>query len=111
MITVTPAAAEQVRKSAVSADCVGLPLRIAVSGGGCSGNQYMLGFDEQKTEDVKFDSNRIIVIVDSGALPMVKDLELDYTDDTQGSVFVFNNPNAPSHSHGGCGCSGSSGCE
>lgn len=106
MITVTPVAAEQIKKSAQNADCANLPLRIAVVSGGCSGNQYRLGFDEQGEGDTKFESNGINVIVDTGSLPLVKGLELDFVDDLQGSSFVFKNPNA----HGGCGCGKSFSC-
>ena len=106
MITVTPVAAEQIKKSAQNADCAGLPLRIAVVSGGCSGHQYRLGFDEEGKEDTKFESNGINLIVDAGSLPLVKGLELDFVDDLQGSSFVFKNPN----SQGGCGCGKSFSC-
>jgi len=115
MITVTPSAAEQIQKSAVSAECVGLSLRIAVSGGGCcSEPEYLLGFDEEKEGDTRFDSNGVAVIVDPGSLPKIMELELDYVTDSEGSSFLFKNRTAPAHGggHGGGGCqSGGCGCD
>ncbi len=106
MVNVTAAAAEQIKKSQTAANCEGLPLRIAVVGGGCSGLQYRLGFDEKGEADSQFDCNGIAVIVDEHSLGKINGLKLDFVDDIQGSSFVFRNPNAS----GGCGCGKSFSC-
>lgn len=117
MVNVTDSAAEQIKKSQVVAKCEGLPLRIAVVGGGCSGLEYGLGFDEKGNEDAEFTCNGIPVIIDPKTITKIEGLELDYVDDQQGASFVFRSPNAPSgggHGHGGggggCGCGGGGSC-
>lgn len=115
MVNVTASAAEQIKKSQIVAKCEGLPLRIAVVGGGCSGFEYGLGFDEKGAEDAEFTCNGIPVIIDPKTIKNIKGLELDYVDDQQGASFVFRNPNAPGGGHGhggggGCGCGGGSSC-
>ena len=119
MVNVTDNAAEQIKKSQVVAKCEGLPLRIAVVGGGCSGLEYGLGFDEKGAEDAEFNCNGIPVIIDPKTITKIKGLELDYVDDHQGASFVFRSPNAPQGhghgggghgGHGGCGCGGGSSC-
>ena len=75
-------------------------LRIAVIGGGCSGNEYQMGFDTEKDGDTSVESGGVKVIVDAESAPKLAGLELDFHEGLDGSSFVFNNPNAT----GGCGC-------
>lgn len=115
MVNVTDSAAEQIKKSQIVAKCEGLPLRIAVVGGGCSGLEYGLGFDEKGNEDAEFTCNGIPVIIDPKTITKIEGLELDYVDDQQGASFVFRSPNATGGGHGhghgggGCGCGGGGG--
>lgn len=75
-----------------------LNLRIAVSGGGCSGFKYDMKFDDQLSEnDVVFDD---CVVVDDVSLPLLSGSTLDYTVTLLGENFKVSNPNASS----GCGC-------
>ena len=76
-------------------------LRIAVKGGGCSGFQYEIGFDEPQENDLKIKKNGQCVLVDEVSLPFLENAEIDYLEEIIGSKFVVQNPNAKST----CGCS------
>jgi iron-sulfur cluster insertion protein len=79
-------------------------LRIAVSGGGCSGFQYGLTFDEQRNEDdVVFERDGVGVVVDEVSLDLLDGAEIDFVEDLMGAAFQIRNPNAASS----CGCGNS----
>ena len=44
-------------------------LRVAVRGGGCSGFQYALAFDEQRDGDQVYEYSEISLLIDSESLP------------------------------------------
>lgn len=76
-------------------------LRFSISGGGCSGLNYQLGFDlEINPNDKIFEEDGIKIIVDSKSLLFVFGMEIDFSDGLNGKGFVFNNPNAKRV----CGC-------
>ena len=82
----------------------GMRLRVAVSGGGCSGFQYGFSLDsEQNDDDFLFEKNGIEVVVDETSLDFLKGSQLDYVEDLIGSYFSMKNPNATST----CGCGSS----
>lgn len=75
-------------------------LRIAVQGGGCSGFEYALGFDQApQAGDLELHSHGIQIVVDPFSAPYLTGTEIDYVDGLQGG-FAINNPNATS----ACGC-------
>jgi iron-sulfur cluster insertion protein len=79
-------------------------LRIAVSGGGCSGFQYGLTFDDQRNEDdFVFERNGVGIIVDDVSLGLLDGAEVDFVEDLMGASFQIRNPNAASS----CGCGNS----
>jgi iron-sulfur cluster insertion protein len=79
-------------------------LRIAVSGGGCSGFQYGFTFDDQRNEDdFVFERDGIVVVVDDVSLGLLNGAELDFVEDLMGASFQVRNPNAASS----CGCGNS----
>src|SRR5277367_1713612 len=79
-------------------------LRIAVSGGGCSGFQYGLSFDDQTNpDDLVFERDGIGVIVDDVSLDLLNGAEVDFVEDLMGASFQIRNPNAASS----CGCGNS----
>ena len=79
-------------------------LRIAVSGGGCSGFQYGFSFDDQRNDDdFVFERNGVAVVVDDGSLGLLNGSELDFVEDMMGASFQVRNPNAASS----CGCGNS----
>src|SRR4051794_40352468 len=81
----------------------GAGLRVGVRGGGCSGFQYQLAFDEQRDGDVVFESQGLKVLVDGPSLPYVDGSTIDYVDSLQGAGFQVNNPNVVA----ACGCGSS----
>ena len=79
-------------------------LRIAVSGGGCSGFQYGFSFDNQcHDDDVIFERDGVGVVVDEVSLDLLNGAEIDFVEDLMGASFQIRNPNAASS----CGCGNS----
>jgi iron-sulfur cluster assembly accessory protein len=78
-------------------------LRVGVKGGGCSGFQYQLAFDERKDGDVVFESHGLKLLVDGPSLPYVDGSQIDYVDSLQGAGFQVVNPNVVA----ACGCGSS----
>lgn len=76
-------------------------LRIAVIGGGCSGLQYKLGWDEAKESDFFHEyPNGLRVVVDDKSALFLSGSTLEYHDELNRSGFDVVNPNAAST----CGC-------
>src|SRR2546429_6724578 len=106
MITITDKGAEKVHEFLASQDveAAGLAgLRVGVRGGGCSGFQYQLAFDEQRDGDIIFESSGLKILVDTQSLPYVDGSEIDYVESLQGAGFQVNNPNVVA----ACGCGSS----
>ena len=104
-IEFTPKGAEKVHEflSTQEADTSSAGLRVGVRGGGCSGFQYQLAFDEQRDGDIIFESAGLKVIVDAQSLPYVDGSSIDYVESLQGAGFQVNNPNVVA----ACGCGSS----
>jgi len=76
-------------------------LRLAVTGGGCSGFQYNFALDEaQLDEDTVVERDGAKVLIDPVSLDFLSGSEIDFTDDLIGQAFKVNNPNATAS----CGC-------
>ena len=105
MITLTDKGAEKVQEflatQAAVAETAGL--RVGVRGGGCSGFQYALAFDEQRGGDTVFEDKGIRLLVDSQSLPYVSGSTIDFVDGLQGAGFKVDNPNVIA----ACGCGSS----
>ncbi|HET9126002.1 MAG TPA: iron-sulfur cluster assembly accessory protein, partial [Solirubrobacteraceae bacterium] len=78
-------------------------LRVGVRGGGCSGFQYALAFDEQRDGDAVFEDKGIRLLVDTPSLPYVQGSTIDFVDGLQGAGFKVENPNVVA----ACGCGSS----
>ena len=104
-ITITDSAARRIAAlKAQEEEAEGAFLRIAVSGGGCSGFQYGLSFDEETSpDDVVFEHGGVRVIVDEVSLELLNGAEVDFVEDLMGASFQIRNPNAASS----CGCGNS----
>ncbi len=105
MISITDKGAEKVREflSSQGADVTLAGLRVGVRGGGCSGFQYQLAFDERRDDDAVFESHGLKLLVDQASLPFVADSVIDYEESLQGAGFKVNNPNVVA----ACGCGSS----
>ena len=103
MIEVTTGAAEQIR-ALLSEDgkLESHGLRMKVVGGGCSGLQYQLSFDDTVREiDAEIEAEGVRVIVDEKSALYLVGSVLDFVDTLQESGFKIDNPNATNT--GGCG--------
>jgi iron-sulfur cluster assembly protein len=105
MITLTDKGAEKVREflAAQTAVAETAGLRVGVRGGGCSGFQYALAFDEQRDDDSVFEDKGIRLLVDRSSLPYVRGSVIDFVDALQGAGFKVDNPNVIA----ACGCGSS----
>ena len=80
-------------------------LRIGVAGGGCSGFNYTLSFDNAFDEqaDSKFDQHGVAVVVDKKSALYLDGTTVDWYDGLEKRGFTFENPNAVKT----CGCGSS----
>jgi iron-sulfur cluster assembly accessory protein len=79
-------------------------LRVAVMGGGCSGFQYALDFEQEaRPTDETFEVDGLRVFVDPVSARYLEDVVVDYVFGMNGAGFKFNNPKAT----GTCGCGSS----
>jgi iron-sulfur cluster assembly accessory protein len=76
-------------------------LRVAVTGGGCSGFQYNFAIDDARMDDdLVVERDGATVLIDPVSLDFLKGAEIDFVDDLIGQSFQIKNPNATSS----CGC-------
>jgi iron-sulfur cluster insertion protein len=100
----TDSAAEKVKQLVDEEGNPDLKLRVFVQGGGCSGFQYGLTFDEVVNEDdTQMNKNGVTLLIDAMSLQYLAGGEIDYKEDLQGAQFVIKNPNAQTT----CGCGSS----
>lgn len=79
-------------------------LRIAVSGGGCSGFQYGFALDDsQNDDDMVIESEGGTLVIDSVSYPFLAGSEIDYVEELIGASFQITNPNASAS----CSCGAS----
>ena len=103
-IMLTPSAVEAVRKAIEEEGDSGDALRVSVTGGGCSGFQYALGFEkEAREDDLVLDFDGVKVFLDSISAGYLTGTVVDYVSGLNGTGFKFNNPTAKRT----CGCGSS----
>ncbi|MEL7337919.1 MAG: iron-sulfur cluster assembly accessory protein [Planctomycetota bacterium] len=80
-------------------------LRIGVAGGGCSGFNYTLNFDNSYDEkaDSKFECHGVEVVVDKKSALYLDGTTVDWYESLEKQGFTFENPNAVKT----CGCGSS----
>lgn len=81
-------------------------LRISISGGGCSGFQYLFDLDNQTQEDdikIHEENNAVLALTDTTSLEMIDGCTIDFISDLGSSYFKVTNPNAKDS----CGCGSS----
>ena len=100
----TDAAAKKVKSLIEGEDNPNLRLRVYITGGGCSGFQYVFTFDDQINDgDLTIENQNVGLVVDPMSLQYLIGGTVDYTEGLDGSRFVVQNPNASST----CGCGSS----
>ena len=99
-VTLSDRAAKRIA-TILSGEAKPVMLRLAVTGGGCSGFQYNFALDEaQLDEDLVVEKNGAKVLIDPVSLDFLAGSEIDFADDLIGQAFKVNNPNATAS----CGC-------
>ncbi len=123
LVSLTPVAASKLQGIMKEKNLADHGLRVFIAGGGCSGFQYGMAFENTTEEgDLVFDSNGVRVYVDPASAMYLEGATVDYVDSLMGGGFRIENPNAVStcscgqsfstaeggkhaHEHGaGCGC-------
>lgn len=99
-ITLTEKAAEKIKVAMEKQGKNNAGLRLYVSGGGCSGFQYGLGFDKQSDGDRVLEAHGVKLLVDEQSAQYLDGSEVDYVETVMGEGFKVNNPNATET----CGC-------
>jgi iron-sulfur cluster assembly accessory protein len=104
MINLTPVASTKVKEIMTMQNPSPAALRVAVVGGGCSGFQYHMAFENQTNDtDQIFEFDGLKVAVDQMSSMYLDGIEIDYIETVEGAGFKFNNPNVKST----CGCGSS----
>ncbi len=104
MINLTPNAISAVEKFIKGSDTPVAGLRIAISGGGCSGFQYGMSLEQSRNEDdTILEYGMVTLLVDPLSAPLLEGVTVDFVDSLNGSGFKFENPNASSS----CACGSS----
>ncbi|MCH7912525.1 MAG: iron-sulfur cluster assembly accessory protein [Deltaproteobacteria bacterium] len=102
-VSITDRAADKIKKIVAAENRDDQGLRVKVIGGGCSGLQYKLNFDNPRPGDRIFDKSGAKVIVDMKSLLYVNGTEVDHKESLMESGFVLQNPNIKRT----CGCGAS----
>jgi iron-sulfur cluster assembly accessory protein len=103
MITVTDRAIEELKILQKEEGKEGYGLRMTIVGGGCSGFQYNMGFDEApEANDHVVETGDLKLFVDPQSASYLRGVEIDYVEGLGGG-FKIQNPNAK-HT---CGCGSS----
>ena len=95
VVSLTPEAQSRLKELLAKENNPDLALRIFVSGGGCSGMQYGMAFDDQRrTDDVVIQNEGVQILVDDFSVGYIQGSEIDYVDSLMGAGFTVHNPNA-----------------
>ncbi len=99
MITLTPAAAKQVRHSAREGKMEGMALRVAATRNPDGSIHYGMGFDDTSREgDMKFTSEGIEIVVAPTSLELLDGTTIDFVELEPGKFeFIFLNPRDPNY--------------
>ena len=103
-LNLTPTAIAKVKEVMAQQDPVPAGLRVGVVGGGCSGFQYSMSFENgagMMDKTFAFDDLKVFVVATS--LMYLKGVTVDYVETLEGAGFKFENPNVKST----CGCGSS----
>ena len=103
-LTITPNAVNKVREIMATQDPLPAGLRIGVVGGGCSGFQYSMAFENQPgMMDKVYSFGDLKVFIDATSLMYLQGCTVDYLETLEAAGFKFENPQVKST----CGCGSS----
>ena len=101
VVSLTESAARQIKTMvAEQPENAGKTLRVYVEGGGCSGLQYGLVFDEKRADDLALEFFGVSVLIDPFSAGYLRGSVVDFKDELNGGGFKISNPNARQS----CGC-------
>ena len=104
LLSLTPLASDMAKSAMEREGLKDAGLRVAVTGGGCSGFQYSLSFEAAaRPDDTVIEQHGVRLFVDSTSLPYLRGMTIDYVTGLHGAGFKFLNPNAART----CGCGSS----
>ena len=104
VMEITPSAVSVIQKLLEERNIPDYALRVFVQGGGCSGMQYGMAFEETpQSYDTVISTDGVSVIVDPTSMMYLKGATVDFVDSLMGGGFRIENPNAVSS----CGCGSS----
>ena len=100
-IKITQKAATRIKAILEAENKLGYALRLSVVGGGCSGMNYNIAFDDKKGEfDKVYKSLGVNIYCDLQSWLYLKGTTIDFSDDILSGGFKLENPNAART----CGC-------
>lgn len=103
-LQLTENAITKVREIISQQDPTPAGLRVGVVGGGCSGFQYQMTFEQKSGPmDKVMEFDGLKVFVDMTSLMYLDGTRVDYVESLEGAGFKFDNPNVQST----CGCGSS----
>lgn len=101
VVIVTENAAKEIQSMLTrEKESVGKALRVYVEGGGCSGMQYGMVFDEKRPDDSVTELHGVSVLVDPFSANYLRGSVVDFSDALTGGGFKITNPQAKQS----CGC-------
>ena len=101
VLTVTPSAVSIIKNLLEEREIPDHALRVFVTGGGCSGMQYGMAFQESaEAGDTVVSAESVRLLVDPTSMMYLRGATIDYVDTLIGGGFRIDNPNAASS----CGC-------
>ena len=104
ILTVTPTAVAVIANLLKERNIPDYALRVFVTGGGCSGMQYGMAFEQgQQDYDKVVSVEGVRLLIDPTSLVYLKGATIDFVDSLIGGGFRIENPNAVSS----CGCGSS----
>ncbi|MBV8206293.1 MAG: iron-sulfur cluster insertion protein ErpA [Acidobacteria bacterium] len=103
-ISLTPTAVNKVKEIMAQQNPAPSGLRVGVVGGGCSGFQYSMSFENSAgLMDKVYDFDGLKVFVDATSVMYLNGATVDYVETLEGAGFKFENPNVKTT----CGCGSS----
>lgn len=98
MITITPAAAVQIRRASELADAEDMYLRLAAKREDDGSIEYGMGFDDLGGQDQLYTSEGIEVVIADSCKDLLRGATLDFAEIEPGEQrFIFTNPNDSRH--------------
>jgi iron-sulfur cluster assembly accessory protein len=103
-VELTAKAVEMVKNAMTQENMQGYGIRVGVVGGGCSGFQYSMDFENAERDgDLSYEQDGVRLFIDPMSSMYLQGVTIDYVVGLQGAGFKFNNPNARNT----CGCGSS----